>query len=171
MAFDAFLKIDGIDGESQSEGHEKWIELLSFSWGAAVAESADAAGAGSGRGRGRISPQDFTFVKVTDTASPKIFLKMCQGTHFQKVSLACRRAGGLASDVAGAPQADFIAIDFYNVLFASYAEGGTTATDQRPLDSITFAFSKIELQAAAMLADGTVDFSNGGFDFRASKSV
>jgi type VI secretion system secreted protein Hcp len=31
---DYFLKIDGIDGESQDPQHDKWIDILSWSWGA-----------------------------------------------------------------------------------------------------------------------------------------
>ncbi len=31
--FDAFLKIEGIDGESADSKHKGEIELLSFSWG------------------------------------------------------------------------------------------------------------------------------------------
>ena len=35
MAYDAFLKLDGIDGEVRTAtGYEKWIEVFSFSWGA-----------------------------------------------------------------------------------------------------------------------------------------
>lgn len=29
MAFDAFMKIEGVQGESLDAGHEGWIELLS----------------------------------------------------------------------------------------------------------------------------------------------
>jgi type VI secretion system secreted protein Hcp len=35
MAVDLFLKIDGIDGESQKKGHEKEIDIISFNFGAA----------------------------------------------------------------------------------------------------------------------------------------
>ena len=30
MAVDLFLKIDGIEGESQKKGHEKEIDIVSF---------------------------------------------------------------------------------------------------------------------------------------------
>jgi hypothetical protein len=33
MAFDAFLKIDGIPGESTDDKHKDWIEILSFAHG------------------------------------------------------------------------------------------------------------------------------------------
>ena len=35
----AYIKFDGIDGESKAAGHEKWIELQSFS--AAEAQAAE----------------------------------------------------------------------------------------------------------------------------------
>ena len=35
MPFDAFLKLDGIPGESQDDKHKEWIELHSFSMGIA----------------------------------------------------------------------------------------------------------------------------------------
>ncbi len=33
MAFDAFLKIDGIPGESTDDKHKDWIEVLSYGVG------------------------------------------------------------------------------------------------------------------------------------------
>ena len=34
MAYDSFLKIEGIKGESLDSKHKDEIEVLSFSWGA-----------------------------------------------------------------------------------------------------------------------------------------
>lgn len=31
--FDAFLKINGIAGESTDDAHKDWIKILGFSWG------------------------------------------------------------------------------------------------------------------------------------------
>ena len=33
MAFDAFLKLDGVKGESFDNTHKGEIDILSFSWG------------------------------------------------------------------------------------------------------------------------------------------
>ena len=33
QAADYFLKIEGIDGESKSKGHDKWIDVISIDWG------------------------------------------------------------------------------------------------------------------------------------------
>ena len=35
MAFDAFVKIDGIEGESTDEKHAGWIEVISYNAGLA----------------------------------------------------------------------------------------------------------------------------------------
>ena len=35
MAFDAFLKLDGIEGESNDKTHKGEIEISSYSWGVA----------------------------------------------------------------------------------------------------------------------------------------
>jgi type VI protein secretion system component Hcp len=59
----AFLKFDGVDGESTDDKHKGWIELQSFSWGANQP---------SARGSGKCSMQDFHFVKRADKASPTL---------------------------------------------------------------------------------------------------
>jgi hypothetical protein len=40
MAYDAFLKLDDVNGEVQDSQFEKWIEVFSFSWGASNARTA-----------------------------------------------------------------------------------------------------------------------------------
>ena len=49
MPFDAFLKVDGIDGESQDSKHKSEIELLSYSFGADQ-PATSSVGGGSGAG-------------------------------------------------------------------------------------------------------------------------
>jgi type VI secretion system secreted protein Hcp len=164
--FDAFLKIDGIDGESVDNNHSKWIELYSFSWG--VAQAGDGAGGGGG-GAGKVNVQDFSFTKKTDSASPLLFQKCCAGKHFAKVELACRKAG----DTAGTPQqADFMTFDFFDVILSSYNEGGNTATDQQPIESISFNFQKIEMSVASPPdATGVSKPVTGGWDLKKNQAI
>jgi type VI protein secretion system component Hcp len=50
-AFNAFLNLDGIKGESQDDQHKDWIELDSFSFGATNTEpGSQSGGAGTGKG-------------------------------------------------------------------------------------------------------------------------
>ncbi len=90
MAVDYFLKIDGIQGESQDKTHKNEIEIESFSWGATQTGTASH---GGGMGAGRVSVQDFKFVMQVNKASPKLFLVCAQGEHIKNAILTCRKAG------------------------------------------------------------------------------
>jgi type VI secretion system secreted protein Hcp len=78
MAFDAFLKIEGIDGESLEKNHKDEIEIESFSWGAT---QQGASSHGTGAGAGKVSMQDFHFVMRHNSASPTLFLFCANGKH------------------------------------------------------------------------------------------
>jgi len=90
MAFDCFLKIDGIDGESRDERHAREIDVLSFSWG-----ETNSAGAGrGGGGAGKVSMQDFHFTMRLNRASPLLAKACATGQHIKSAVLTCRKAGG-----------------------------------------------------------------------------
>ena len=58
MAFDAFLKLDGIPGDSTDQTHKGEIDVMSFSWGESQrgrGPRAEAAGAARARSRSRTS--------------------------------------------------------------------------------------------------------------------
>src|SRR5436309_614292 len=65
-AVDYFLKIDGIEGESQDSKHKNEIDLESFSWGETQSGTH---GAGGGGGAGKVSMQDFHFVMRVHTST------------------------------------------------------------------------------------------------------
>src|SRR3954454_19467551 len=91
MAYDAFIKIPGLDGESERKGFEKQIELYSFSWGAS---NPSTIGAGGGGGAGKASISAFNFMKKSDITSPLLFQKCCEGAHFDKVVVTLNKSGG-----------------------------------------------------------------------------
>ncbi len=70
-AYHAFLKIEGVEGESNSEQHRDEIDVLSFSWGV----SNPAALTGHGGGGGEVNIDTLVVTKEVDKASPKLFLK------------------------------------------------------------------------------------------------
>jgi len=94
MAFDAFIKIPGVEGESTRKGFEKHIEVLSFSLGASNPSSV---GSGGGGGSGKASLSSFSIMKHSDIASPVLFQKCCAGDHFDKVTVTLNKAGGHAA--------------------------------------------------------------------------
>src|SRR4051812_16253341 len=93
MAFDCFLKIDGIDGESQDKAHTSWIEVLSFSHGMSQSTSSVVSTAG-GASSSRVNMQDFSIVKHFDKSTPKLAEYCCTGKHIPSVKIEVCRAGG-----------------------------------------------------------------------------
>ena len=68
MAADAFLKVDGIDGESTDANHTNWIELTSFSTG--MSQPVSTSSATGGRTAERVNIGDIVVTKTVDKASP-----------------------------------------------------------------------------------------------------
>jgi type VI secretion system secreted protein Hcp len=112
-AVDYFLKVQGIDGESQDKTHKGDIQIDSFSWGAT---NAGTAAAGGGMGAGRVRMQDFHFVMKANKASPKLMLACANGEHIPKAVLVCRKAGK--------EQQEYLKYTFYDLLISSFRTGG-----------------------------------------------
>lgn len=93
---DAFLKLDGVPGESTDSKHKGEIEILSFSWGC---HSSSSIGQGGGGGVGKAVFSDFTFQKKVDISSPKLSLISARGDHIKTAKLSIRKAGGAAGQV------------------------------------------------------------------------
>ena len=66
MAVDMFLKVDGIEGESQDEKHAKEIDVLAWSWGMSQSGTMHAGGGG---GAGKVAVQDVSVTKYVDASS------------------------------------------------------------------------------------------------------
>jgi type VI secretion system secreted protein Hcp len=136
MAFDAFLKIDGIPGESKDEKHPDWIEILSYSHGVSQPPSATVSSAG-GAGSGRVNMQDFSVVKHIDKASAKVAEACCTGKHIPTVVLEICRAGG--------DKLKYMEYKLATVMVSSVRPGGTAhGGDEVPLEEVSFNFGKIE---------------------------
>ena len=90
MAFDCFLKLDGIEGESHDSKHKNEIDVQSWSWGQSQTGTH---GSGGGGGAGKVSMQDFHFVMGVNKSSPKLMLACATGEHIKKAVLTCRKAG------------------------------------------------------------------------------
>ena len=129
-----YIKFDGVDGESVSKGHEKWIELLSYSWG--VSQSAL-----GGTGAGRVAVKDITIVHRIDKSSPLLFLGTAQGKVIPKVTLSLTRN-------AGGREVEYYTITLTDVLISSISSAGspTAGANDRPTEAVSFkVFPKIEI--------------------------
>ena len=160
-AVDYFLKIDGIDGESLQKGHEKEIEIMSFSWGESNAGSFSG---NLGGGSGKVSMQDFHFTVPVNKASPKLFLACATGEHIKSAVLVCRKAGK--------EQQEFLKWKFSDLLISSYQTGGSSDGGVLPIDQVSFNFSKIEVSYAPQKQDGSLDAAlPAGYDLKAGQKV
>src|SRR6266516_1889866 len=143
MAVDMFLKIDGIDGESQDKSHKGEIDVLSFSWGVHNTTSRG----GSGGSSGKATAEDFTFTHLVDKASPALMLACAAGRHIQQAQLTVRKAGG--------DKTEFMKIRLEDCLVTSVAPDFNKADQSDlPLESFTFNFLKIDFTETAN--DGSV---------------
>ena len=145
MAYDAFLKIDGVPGESNDKVHKDEIEVLSFSWGLSNSSGGTVGGGG---GAGRASFQDLSFAAETSAASPLLALSCASGKHIPSALLTLRKGGGGGFE--------FVKIKLQDVLVSSFSEGGdATGHDDRPTESVSLNFTKIEFDYFPQAAGGT----------------
>jgi type VI secretion system secreted protein Hcp len=137
MAFDAFLKIKGVDGESTRKGFEKHIEIFSFSWGAH--NPVDPGSAGGGTGAGRVTLSSFNIMKKVDSASPSLFGHCCTGKHFESATVTLNKASGDKETAL-----PFLKYEFEEVFVESLQASGASGGDDKPSESVSFAFNKVK---------------------------
>ncbi len=129
MAFDAYLMIKGVQGESQDNkynGKEGWIDVLSYSYGVT---QTGAASSGGGLSAGKAQLQDFTFTQKVHIGSPEIFIRCCTGKTSEEAHFAARKAGG-------DNPLDFLKIDMKNVLVTSVTSQGAGGPDEIPTETV-----------------------------------
>lgn len=80
----AYIKFDGVDGEAESAGHERWSEIVAFSQ---PISKPDGGATGATRRRGDVVLEDIVVVKQLDKASPKLAEAICKGKVFPKVEI------------------------------------------------------------------------------------
>ncbi|MEK9544354.1 MAG: type VI secretion system tube protein Hcp [Luminiphilus sp.] len=162
MAVDAFLKLDGIDGESQDDGHKGEIDVLSWSWGGAATGSFDIGGGGSS---GKASFQDISVTKYYDKASPNLMKKLADGTHISEATLFARKAGGSSA-------IEFLKIKLKDVIITSVSLGGSGG-DDRYVENVSLAFAEFEVAYQAQKNDGSKDGGEvkAGWNIQQNKSV
>jgi type VI secretion system secreted protein Hcp len=137
MAIDAYLKIDGIPGESLDAEFKDWIELEDFNVGASQSASAVAISL-RGAASGRASLSDFHIRKLVDRATPKLHEACCSGKHFAKMVICVNRAGD--------ERVKYLEITLEDVIVSSVnLDGNGATTDGFPTQSITLNYARITM--------------------------
>ena len=162
MAVDAFLKLDGIDGESTDSAHQGEIDVLSWTWGGSATASF---GIGGGGASGKASFDDILVTKYYDKASPNLMRKLADGTHISEATLCARKAGG-SSPI------EFLKIKLKDVIITSVAFGGSSGDDQY-IENVSLAFAEFEVAYQAQKNDGSKDGGEvkAGFNIQQNMSI
>ena len=136
MAFDGFIRIKDIDGESTDEKHEGWIEMLSFGHGLNQKISSTASSSG-GASSERASFDQFIFTKQIDIASPALALACADGTHIDEVVVELCRAG--------TDKVKFMEYKLENCLISNVrVNGGNGGGEgELPTENVAIAYGKI----------------------------
>jgi type VI secretion system secreted protein Hcp len=162
MAFDGFIKIDGIPGESTDDKHKDWIEILSFSHKHSQPGSATDSSAGGGTTE-RADFDDLVVVKHIDKASAKIAEFCASGKHIANVVIELCRAGG--------DKLRYMEIKMEQVVISGYQSGGQSKEDLLPVENVSFNFGKIKwTYTQQKRPDGSGGGNvTGGWDLTANK--
>lgn len=142
MAFDMFMKLGELKGESRDKTHKESIDVLAWSWGMSNSGSAHM---GSGMGAGKVNVQDLSFTKYIDLASTEIMMACAVGKHFPTAQLIARRAGETPLE--------YLVIDMSDVLVTAVSTGGSGGED-RLTENVTLNFAKVKVTYTEQLATG-----------------
>ncbi|HEY3853914.1 MAG TPA: type VI secretion system tube protein Hcp [Verrucomicrobiae bacterium] len=156
-----FLKIDGVNGESQKDGYQQQIEIESFSWGAT---QTGGHAVGGGGGVGGVNMGDFQFTTKMNSSSPVLMQGCASGKPYPTAVLTARKAGG--------SQQAYLTWTLSNVFVSSYNTGGSGGSDAIPMDSFSLSFSKVVVSYKPQNNDGSLGAAvPGGFDLQTMKVV
>lgn len=135
MAFDAFLKIEGIDGESTDDIHQQWIEIQSYHHG--VNQPLSGTSGTGGRSGGRADFSEFTVLKTLDQATPDLNIYCASGKHIPKIEVELCLASG--------DKHTFMKYTMEDVVVSSVSPGGSAESgDVRPTEEVAFAYGKLK---------------------------
>jgi type VI secretion system secreted protein Hcp len=138
MAFDAFLQISNIPGESTDDKHKDWIEVLSFSYGVSHAVTGSLSSGGSQFSE-RANFDLFKITKSIDIATPKLFFFCAKGEPIPKMKFELCRATG--------EKTCYERIDFENCHVQAFLPSGAPDQNQAlPLEEVAFTFSKATVE-------------------------
>ena len=150
MAFDGFLYLTDIEGESKDDKHPDEIDILSWSWGMTQSGSMGISGGG---GVARVNIQDLSVTKHVDKATPNLMKYCAKGTPIKDGKLIVRKADGDALE--------YLVVEMKDVIVTSISTGGSDG-DEALIENISLNFSHVKTtytpQEAAGLGSGPIDF-------------
>jgi len=143
-ANDMFLKLEGIQGESQDSVHKGEIDVLAWSWGMSNSGTLHVS---TGGGAGKANFQDISLTKYVDKSSVPLMERVATGKQIATATLVVRKAG------AKLP-VEYIKIELTDILVTSVSTGGSGGED-RLTENITLNFREFCTQYTETTFDGS----------------
>jgi type VI secretion system secreted protein Hcp len=133
---DYFLKLDGIEGESQDPTHQNWIDIDSYGFQVTNSKASGKAG--------KVKLGEVHFTKVVDAASPTLYTHCVNGKHIANGYIHVRKS----SD-----KGDYLQYKLSEVFISSVQPA---AADQaEPVELISLNYSKIEFDYKSQASLGS----------------
>ncbi len=137
-----YVQYGSIAGDVTAAGHTKWIEVNSFQWGVGRGISSPTGGS-SDREASTPSVSEIVVTKPTDVSSTKLFNESLQGEGQNVTIDFCKTDKGQLEVYMTYTLTDCMISGF------SVSSGG-----DRPQESLSFNFTKIEYKSTAQGAAG-----------------
>lgn len=147
MAYDGFLKIEGIPGESTDAAHAQWIEILSFRHDVSQPAGSATSRIG-GRTGARVNVSDFTITKVIDNSTPLLHLYCCNGQHVATAMIElCEAAGSKHM---------YMRWTLTDVIVSSVKPSGVANEEvfARPIEEVSLNFGSIQWEYVPLTHEG-----------------
>ncbi len=154
------MKYGSINGPVSTKGFEKWIELSSFQWGSGRAIGSAARGSTS-REHSEPSLSEVTVAKLTDVASPKLFLELVAGKLDNKVTIKFTTTTKGAIDT-------FLTFELTDCGVSGYS---LSSGGEMPQESISLNFTKISKTFKGLDPDIAGTPETVGYDLTQMKTI
>lgn len=161
MANDVYLRIEGINGESEDERHRNWIEVSNVLY-AAHQPSADVVSTAGGHTTGRAELYPLSFTKLADISSPVLLQTCAAGKTIPKAVFEFMRADGDGKPIP------YFKIELEHVMVASITPdsgNGGIITER-----VQLAYARMKWNYTRQsIKGGTQGNTSGGWDCSAHK--
>ncbi|BDT68006.1 protein hcp1 [Comamonadaceae bacterium OS-1] len=160
MAQDIFLKLDGIDGESQDAAHKNEIDVGTWNW-QVLQESKMHVGSGGGSGKATVC--DLVFTHSMDRSSPNLMKYCLTGKHIPEAKLVVRKAGG--------NPLEYLKITMSDVVITNVQPAGSSA-DVVITETVSLSFAKVKQEYTVQNQQGGSGGAvTAGFDIKLNKEA
>ena len=140
----AFIKFEGVEGESTDAQHRGWSDLISYSLD--LGPSSDPSHASVRRGQASSWQGEFVVTKHVDKASPFLMMDSCPSEPIPTVLVNIAKDAG--------EERVYLSYELKNVLVSSYQVNGSS--QQHPTEQISLNFEEIKVTYSERGADGSV---------------